>query len=153
MLGRNINSKKGFTLIELIIVIILVGIISIYIAPKMTTKGFKEEAEVTRFMTHLRFVQHKAMVSGGLYGIEISGNRYKMLDNITVKRLPDADSDEVEVSQNLNMTNAEISDNKLYFDYLGRPIKSDRSLITSTTIFNVNGKVLKLDPYAGGIYQ
>jgi len=145
-------SLKGFTLVELIIILILVGILAVYVAPKITTKEFKEEAEVTRFRTHIRFIQHKSMIAGGLYGIEVSSNGYKMLDNSTIVRFPDESNDEVKVSGGISINNSQLTDNKIYFDYLGRPVDSNQNILTTTTTIMINSKSVKLDPYAGGIY-
>jgi len=145
-------TNKAFTLIELVIIIVLVGIVGIYIAPKISTKGYEGKTQATRFMSNIRYAQHKAMVSGGLWGIEIAGKSYKLLDNTTEKKFPDAENINITVDKSLNIINSELPDNKVYFNFLGQPQTSTGSLLTKDTNFIVNGYTLILTPKAGGIY-
>lgn len=56
------NSSKGFTIIELIVVIILIGILSVTVAPKFfNSNGFQEYAYQAEVVTVLRNAQLKAM--------------------------------------------------------------------------------------------
>lgn len=56
------NHIKGFTVIELVLVIVLMGILSITVAPKLfNSGGFKEYSYQAEVVTVLRNVQLKAM--------------------------------------------------------------------------------------------
>lgn len=145
---------RGFTLIELIIVIVLLGVVSIYVAPRITTSGFKELAEVTKFRTHLRYAQHNAMTRGGFWGVEVdsASQSYTLYDNNTAVNFPDEKNSSVKVSKSISYSSVEITDNKIFFDYLGRPVKSDGAILTSATQVTINGKTIKIDPYGGGVY-
>lgn len=58
----SIKADCGFTLIELIIVIIILGILSVTVVPKFfTSKGFSEYAYRTDVIAKLRLIQTKAM--------------------------------------------------------------------------------------------
>jgi MSHA pilin protein MshC len=58
----SIKVAHGFTLIELIIVIIILGILSVTVMPKFfTSKGFSEYAYRTDVIAKLRLIQTKAM--------------------------------------------------------------------------------------------
>ena len=52
--------KKAFTLIELIFVIIIVGILSVAVVPRMRSNSLQEAA--TQFMSDIRYTQHLAMI-------------------------------------------------------------------------------------------
>jgi MSHA pilin protein MshC len=59
---KNKSLNQGFTLIELIIVIIILGILSVTVAPKFfTAKGFSEYGYRTDVIAKLRLMQIKAM--------------------------------------------------------------------------------------------
>ncbi|WP_310650247.1 prepilin-type N-terminal cleavage/methylation domain-containing protein [Colwellia sp. MB02u-6] len=59
---KNTRLNQGFTLIELIIVIIILGILSLTVAPKFfTAKGFSEYGYRTDVIAKLRLIQLKAM--------------------------------------------------------------------------------------------
>ncbi len=60
--GLPINKNDGFTLIELVIVIIILGILSVTVTPKFfTSSGFSEYAYRTDVIAKLRLIQTRAM--------------------------------------------------------------------------------------------
>ncbi|WP_458699805.1 Tfp pilus assembly protein FimT/FimU [Sulfurospirillum sp. 1307] len=52
--------KKAFTMLELVMVIVLVGIISVMIAPSFETNNLRRAAE--QVVSHIRYTQHLAMM-------------------------------------------------------------------------------------------
>ncbi len=63
-LGKSNNNiaQSGFTLVELVLVLILLGILSVYAVPRMfTTDGFSEFATQQRLISALRTIQIKSM--------------------------------------------------------------------------------------------
>jgi type II secretory pathway pseudopilin PulG len=81
MTGGN-NRNHGFTLIELISIILLVGIISV-VATAKWPGDMKEEAAAKEFKRALRYAQHQAMtreyISGNAWGLTItSGKQYSI---------------------------------------------------------------------------
>jgi MSHA pilin protein MshC len=57
-----VNSHKGFTIIELIVVIVIIGILAVTVAPKLlTSRQFSAEAVTDKYIAHLRLVQLKAL--------------------------------------------------------------------------------------------
>lgn len=57
-----LDSDKGFTTIELIVVIILLGIMSASIIPKMfSTQGFSERTYINEVLNKLRAIQLRSM--------------------------------------------------------------------------------------------
>ncbi len=58
---------KGFTIIELIVVIVLVGILAVSAGPKLLSKGeFSAMATANQYVAHLRLVQLKALNQRGV---------------------------------------------------------------------------------------
>jgi len=46
VIGKNINKQQGFTLIEIIVVVVIIGILATFIAPKFL--GRTDEARITK---------------------------------------------------------------------------------------------------------
>ena len=63
MAGSSIK-VNGFTLIELITVIVIIGIISLAIIPKISITTFKESSDADIFLSNIRFAQHESMITG-----------------------------------------------------------------------------------------
>jgi len=58
----SVNKSKGFTIIELVLVIVLMAVLSVTVAPKFfNSDGFQEYAYQAEVVTVLRAVQLKAM--------------------------------------------------------------------------------------------
>ncbi|MCX8084980.1 MAG: hypothetical protein N3C60_08685 [Calditerrivibrio sp.] len=140
--------KSGWTLIELVIIILLVGILAVVVGPKLTISDFKEEAELTSLVANIRYAQHKSMVVGGGWSIEFFSNQYliKDEDNKTVQ-LPGGENP-VKVTSNLSS-----SANKVFFDFLGRPDQDNNSnnnnLFTTPITITFGSTTRKINPQGG----
>ena len=75
---RHSNSNNsGFTLIELIIVILIVGIITAVVTTKMISQtGISAALAADMAASDIRAVQHSAMYSGSLQSIIFGGSDY-----------------------------------------------------------------------------
>lgn len=71
------NDHNGFTMIELIVVIILVGIISVFMVPRFfAINVFAERRAVDEIITALRYTQQLAMNRGENHRLQINPNNY-----------------------------------------------------------------------------
>ena len=132
-------ANRGFTLIELIIVIIILGILSVTVAPKFfTTSGFSEFAYRSDVIAKLRLIQTRAMqqVNEPCHRVKITN---KQLGKI------DCGSTATFVDQNLQratLVSVEISDNVSFspedfiFDLnsFGKPFVNDINAKVEITI-------------------
>ncbi len=146
---RIIRNNHGFTMIELVLLIIIIGILAVAVVPKFDLGTFDEDAEATLFISHLRYAQHRSMVTGGGWNLSFSGSSYTLRDhNNVVQPFPDGNT-----SVSVNAISS--SRNPLYFDYLGTPdddaISSNSNGVTSQTIISIGGQTIRIEPYTGGV--
>lgn len=67
------NQQKGFTLVELIVVIVILGVLSAVAAPKFfDQQEYQERAFKDELVSALRFAQKRAVASGCSMRVEIS---------------------------------------------------------------------------------
>jgi MSHA pilin protein MshC len=128
---NNVNSLKnkslhqGFTLIELIIVIIILGILSVTVAPKFfTAKGFSEYGYRTDVIAKLRLIQIKAMQQTQADNSDC----HRVFLTTTKLGTPDAcassedSATKVKIADQDNITfSSNIIGNSFSFDSMGRP--------------------------------
>ena len=127
---NKIHRCQGFTLIELIIVIIILGILSVSVAPKFfSSKGFSEYAYRTDVIAKLRLIQTKAMQQTN------SSYCHRVLITATKLGAPDDCDDspsfaatwqdsatKLQLDSNDNITfSSNITSNHFSFDSMGRP--------------------------------
>jgi prepilin-type N-terminal cleavage/methylation domain-containing protein len=83
--------RTGFTLVELIVVILITGILSISVAPRFfSINSYQDRLGSDELLTALRYTQQLAMARGGNIQIDITSDRYTIeLTNGTDLRSPD----------------------------------------------------------------
>jgi MSHA pilin protein MshC len=111
---EKVYSSKGFTVIELVVVIILIGILAATIIPKMqSTGGYEEIIYQDETVTKLRSIQLRAMQ-------DTSGSQcHDVLVTSDKLGIPD-DSCTSFVDNNLNSTTiVKIIDHDVEFEYAG----------------------------------
>ena len=151
-------NKKAFTLVELIIIIVLVGILAVFVAPKITTTGFQDSADVDSLISNIRYTQHKSMVTGGGWKItfDVASNKYTIYDkNGTTATLP-ADKNPVDVKSGLSSVKDEDGANitDIYFDFFGTPALNQlcTNLLTKKVYIKISSYTIVVEPNSGGIY-
>lgn len=85
------HDVTGFTLVELIVVILLIGILSISIAPRFFSVGnYQDRRAVDELLVALRYTQQMAMNRGGNIRLDLQNDSYtiELTDN-TPLRSPD----------------------------------------------------------------
>ena len=132
---------RGFSIIELVVVIIILGILSATVAPKFfTSKGYSEYAYRSDAISKLRLIQTRAMQqgSGGCYQVMLTSSK---LGKVTCDTPPEfVDQAEqratvVEISSDDEVTFS--PSGKIFtFDSMGRP--QSNSVNEAITI-TVNG--------------
>lgn len=76
-------NSRGFTLVELVLVIVLVGILAVFAAPRFSTSTFDAGAAAGELVEAIRYAQSMTMSQGGVerYAVTISASGYRVLRN------------------------------------------------------------------------
>lgn len=142
---------NGFTLVELIVVILLIGILSIFAAPKFVKDNtFKARGTADEIITSIRHAQRLAMTRGEQYKINISPTNYhvRKTDNTAVRH-PNGESQYLIDTTNGLPTNIIQSTVNVEFNTLGQPVNSAGTLITNDTDISIPPFTIRIEEETG----
>ncbi len=126
--GLKKQTTKGFTIIELVLVIVLMGILAVSVAPKMfNSNGFEEYAYQAELVATLRNIQLRAMqqtenyvndYGDGCHTVVVTSNKVTVSDscNINTGNL-DVPTVEIDNAHSLSFSPAM----SFTFDSMGKP--------------------------------
>jgi len=112
------RENAGFTLIELIAVLVVVSVLSIIIANRVMDTDSELIAQNDVIKTHLRYAQTRAMGSNVKWGIDFKGSTYSLFKNANTSdtvTLPGEDS------KTLNLPSGVSANVTIFFDSWGKP--------------------------------
>lgn len=69
------SENSGFTLFELVIVILIVGILAAYVGPKLRLSKFREAGFYQQAFSAIRYAQKQAVASGCTVNVSISATQ------------------------------------------------------------------------------
>lgn len=138
--------QKGFTLIEMITVIIIVGALTAYIAPKFSRDDFELGSAKDELVEAIRYTQLMSMHQSSLdnYQIAISANGYRITQNGTDVEDPYTGQSPFQRSWSTISINSPVT---ITFNSRGRPSSSASLTLssggesTSLTIESITGYV------------
>jgi len=118
MAAMRIRNTSGFTLIEIITVLLVISIVSAVIVSRLMDTSVEVVARTDLIKTHLRYAQSRAMSSNVIWGIRFFKNTYWMFNNGSIANkvfLPGEDSD------TLNLPTGNSTIEIVAFDSWGKP--------------------------------
>ena len=145
------NNSDGFTLPELIIILILLGIISITVAPSWNSAQVNLNRQADLLARNLRHAQALAIHRATALTIDLSASAYSVKDGVSVITDP-ATGNSFTVTLEDGVTFSSFTDFDL--DSLGRP-SNGVSLISSDTTQTLTGgsrsRVITITPLTGSV--
>lgn len=94
--ARLVRFEKGFTLLELLVVLLIIGIIITFVTLSIDTRSDDIEIEAKRFAALLNLAQEEAILNGMEYALEfdatgylfleLAGSKWKAIENDDVLR-------------------------------------------------------------------
>ena len=120
-----LQRESGFTIIEIIAMLVVLSVVSAYAVGRDVFKGTSLPVRSELLKTHLRYAQSRALTSNFFWGIQtdIGGTAYWMFKydgTLTRIRLPDEQADTVDLSGD----GVTISPGTYTFDARGIPFKT-----------------------------
>lgn len=156
---RTSDKALGFTLVELIIVIVVMGVISVVVAPRFFDKdAYKSRGFYELSLTALRYAHKLAMGTGCHTQVNFSatGVTVKQRDNCT----SGAFSVDVKHPGNPDQlfseseTGVSIGSLSIFFDGAGRPYDSGTGvLLTAPVSLTIDTRSLQVQPYTGFVHR
>jgi len=121
---------QGFTLIEAIVVLVLVGILAIYASNSVNDAQFKAVAEADALRAALRYAQSRAMADVYTWGISVSSGSYQLVaDNPIIVNAPLPGGG---TTRTMPSGVALGGVNLILFDWRGQPVTSHITAIGGT---------------------
>ncbi len=74
-MNRVTASMTGFTLIELVVVMLLIGILGVFVAPKLNLTTFRETGFYQQAFSAIRYAQKQAIASGCTVNVSINSTQ------------------------------------------------------------------------------
>ena len=77
------HGSRGFTMVELVLVIILLGILAATVAPRFDVAGYESRVRAQELVAAIRHAQERAMShsGGGPFRIEIGSGGFRVTDD------------------------------------------------------------------------
>ena len=136
----DIKNNHGFTWIELIVVMVIMGIISAVVAGSLMSSDTELAAQTEVIKTHLRYAQSRSMNSNLVWYIQFSATTYALYRNgdAAAKLLPGSESPTITLPGAMTVSYG--ASNIASFDDWGKPctdtvaqtpLSADRTLTIS----------------------
>ncbi len=151
--------NKGFTLVELLIVMILIGIVATMVMIGNPTESIKVDNQAKRLASDLRYMQHLAMTQNTRTRVNFSSTQYTLTeaDGTTAINQPTLNTNIVAMPAGITLSN-NLPSSFVVFDSLGQPystaVTPGTLLTTTATITLTSGsdtETVSITPETGRV--
>jgi len=130
------RKHNGFTLIELVIVLVIIGSVAVIALPRWAPSDTTVGAQADRLARDLRHIQAMAMSQARTLTVDIQPTTaYRVIDGASMTVTDPATQQPFQVTLDNNVT---VSGTDTGFDSLGRPVAGG-SLLAAARVFTVSG--------------
>lgn len=156
MLRPRSRSVAGFSLMELVVVILLLGILVAFVAPRINITSFRESGFYQQATAAVRFGQKLAISSGCVVQVQISAAGCTVTWNVCVpasgNNIPSPATGQNNFCANSDGTVPVAAD--LSFDSIGRPVNSATpSTLLATQNITINSRTLRIEAQTGYVHE
>ena len=151
-------SYAGFTLIELVMVLVVLGIVAVFVVPRLSATGITLPAAATRLAETIRYTQNLAMSQGQRYRINFTASSYQITDmsgTPVVQPMTNSTAASSVSPIVLSGYNPPLSSNYVAFDTRGVPyVNATLALAASATITLTSGSdtsAVQISPETGRV--
>ena len=165
--GWRVNKKRGFTLVELVMIIVILGIMALAVIPRTAAGSrVKLEAASQKIASDLRYAQGMSLAQQVRFGIsfDIANEAYFVYRvNVSTKAMDPQTRNDFDISFNqlnefkgIDIVSASFSD-KVEFDSTGAPydgnavILSSQGIITLQTTDGAYSRTVRVEPKTGKV--
>lgn len=133
---------RGFTLIELVMVIVLLGILAAFAGVRLSVNPVDVSAQAEQLAADIRYTQSLAMSRGSRFRVNFTASSYQITDMNGVAQVHPATGQTAAVSlapTALSGYNPPLSNGYLAFDSRGVPFTSPTAALASTVVITLAG--------------
>ena len=162
MNNKQAQKNAGFTLIEFVAVLTIMGILSVVIAERWTLRDNELIGQIGVIKSHLRYAQSRAMSSSSNWYVHFETSPaqhtlyYKKDGGDVFKYFPGESDSSIALDSGIALTAALTAAPYVIFDYLGRSYLSTSStpgtqLAAATTLITSSAGDIEIKPETGFI--
>jgi MSHA pilin protein MshC len=141
------NKAHGFSLLELVITLVIVGILAVTVIPKLFgTSTFAGYAVRDQLITQLRLAQIRALHdNSNCYSVLITATQYGIPTATTCAASFDPSDNAIDIESGVTVTIGGSSGVDVQFDNMGRPVNGDCDGGCDIAVVGQEGLVIRVE--------
>lgn len=153
------NTHYGFTIIELIIVIVIIGIVTAVIAPRFfKLQTFEERGYYDEVMSAIRYAHKTAMATSCDYKVSVTSTGYEITkrsncSNGVFQHFTNPATGSGNYTANTPSGLGVTGSLDFYYDNKGQPYNLAGIEITLISSIDIGSRTIKVEPYTGFVHN